>query len=103
MDITIKEMRTRSELKKFTQFGIELYKNNPYFCPPIIMDEINTLDKDTNPAFEVCESVYYMAFQDNKPVGRIAGIINSAANNAWQIKKLRFGWFDFICQVSQRC
>ena len=96
MDITIKEMRTRSELKKFTQFGIELYKNNPYFCPPIIIDEINTLSNDTNPAFEVCESVYYIAFQDKKPVGRIAGIINSAANNAWQVKKLRFGWFDFI-------
>ena len=95
MDITIKEMRTRSELKKFTQFGIELYKNNPYFCPPIIIDEINTLSNDTNPAFEVCESVYYIAFQDKKPVGRIAGIINSAANNAWQVKKLRFGWSDF--------
>ena len=37
-----------------------------------------------------------MAYRDNRPVGRIAGIINHAANQKWNVKHVRFGWMDFI-------
>lgn len=96
MAVTIKEARTRKELKQFIQFGIDLYKGNECFCPPLIFDEMNTLDKSKNPAFDVCEAVYYMAYKDGKLAGRIAGIVNNQANTAWNVKKVRFGWFDFI-------
>lgn len=96
MSIEIKEVRTRKELLQFVQFGIDLYKGNPYFCPPLIFDEMNTFDPKVNPAHEVSDSVNYLAYRDGKIVGRIAGIINHAANKAWNYKHVRFGWFDFI-------
>ena len=94
--ITIKEVKTNRELKRFVQFGVDLYKGNPYYCPPIILDEINTFKKSGNPALEVCEFVLYMAYRDGEVVGRIAGIVNYRANEAWGVKKCRFGWFETI-------
>ena len=44
MAIEIKEVTTKKELKQFIQFGIDLFKGNPYFCPPLVFDEINTFD-----------------------------------------------------------
>ena len=95
-DITIKEVNSRRELRQFVQFGIDLYKDNPYYCPPIFFDEVNTFDPKNNPALEVCDYVIYLAYRDGKIVGRIAGMINHRANEAWRVKKCRFGWFDFI-------
>ncbi|MDR1653206.1 MAG: N-acetyltransferase [Prevotellaceae bacterium] len=96
MSLTIKEVRTKSDLKKFVRFGTDLYKGNQYFCPPLEFDELNTLNKAKNPAFEVCEAIYYIAERDGKIIGRIAGIINHRANEQWNVKKCRFGWFDFV-------
>ena len=96
MSVEIREIRNKKDLRKFIQFGIDLFDGDPSYCPPLILDEMNTLRPDKNPAFEVCEAVYYMAYRDGQPVGRIAGIINRRANEHWNVKKTRFGWFDFI-------
>ena len=94
--ITIKEVTTSGELRRFVQFGIDLYEGNDCYCPPIIFDELNTFKRGKNPALEVCDFVLYMAYRNGEIVGRIAGIINHRANEAWKVKKCRFGWFDFV-------
>ena len=94
--IVIKEVTTKCQLRKFVQFGLDLYKGNPYYCPPLYFDEINTFNPKHNPALEVCEHIIFMAYRDDNIVGRIVGIINHRANEAWKVKKCRFGWFDFI-------
>ena len=96
MAIEIREVTTRRALKQFIQFGIDLFDGDPSYCPPLWLDEWNTLRRNINPAFEVCESIYYLALRDGKIVGRIAGIVNHRANEHWNVKKVRFGWFDFI-------
>ena len=96
MAVEIKEITTRRELKEFVRFGNEFYKDSEYYCPQLIDDEINTFDEKHNPAHEVCEYVLYMAYRDKRVVGRIAGIINHAANEKWKVKHVRFGWMDFI-------
>ena len=96
MPIEIREARTRREMKQFVRFGNKLYEGNEYFCPQLEFDELDTLNPKKNPAFEVCESVYYTAWRDGRMVGRIAGIVNREANQHWGVKKVRFGWFDFV-------
>ena len=96
MAVEIKQITTRKEIKKFVKFGNDFYKDCEHFCPALIADEMNTFDPKKNPAFEVCENVLYMAYIDGKPVGRIAGIINHEANRKWGVKRVRFGWMDFI-------
>lgn len=87
---------TKANLKKFVNFQIDLYKDNPWFVPPLLSDDINTLNPKVNPAFDFCESAYFMAFCNGKPVGRIAAIINHTVNEKEHQSTLRFGFFDFI-------
>ena len=94
--IVIKEVKTKRELRRFVQFGIDLYEGNEYYCPPIIFDEINAFSPSGNPALEVCDFILYMAYRNGEIVGRIAGIVNHRANEAWNVKKCRFGWFECI-------
>lgn len=96
MSIIIKEVTDKATLKKFVVFNIQLYQGNPYHVPALIDDELMTLDKDKNPAFEFCESVYYLAYKNNKIVGRIAGIINHKANEIWNQHYARFSFVDFV-------
>ncbi len=94
--VDIIEVRTRKQLREFIYFPFQLYKDNPYWIPPLIMDEYNTLDKKKNPAFEYCDATYWLAYKDGKPAGRIAGIQNHAYVKKWGNKYTRFGWIDFI-------
>lgn len=96
--ITVKQIPlNRSNLIKFTHFQIDLYKGNPYYVPPLVIDDVNTLTPSHNPAFDFCECACFMAYDNKgKAVGRIAAIINSAVNERKDAKELRFGWIDFI-------
>ncbi|MBD5341476.1 MAG: N-acetyltransferase [Bacteroides sp.] len=95
--IEIKQIEpTKANLRKFTQFQIDLYDGNPYFVPPLISDDVATLLPEENPAFDFCEAAYFMAYRDGKPVGRIAAMINKQVNEKSNSKDVRFGFIDFI-------
>ena len=96
MSITIKEIAGNRALKKFVKFSIDLYDGNEYYVPALVLDEVGTLSAKSNPAFDFCESVYYMAYRDGNPVGRIAGIINHKVNEKTGEKSARFSFVDFI-------
>ena len=97
--ITIKEAKTKGEIKEFIKFSFELYKDNPYWIPPLISDEMENFDKDKNPAFNDAEAKFYLAYRDNKIVGKTAAIINWQEVNEQHKKKVRFGWFDVIDDI----
>ena len=95
MSLILKEVTSRSDIKNFIDYQYSLYADNKYFIPPLRTDELKTLDKNTNPAFDFCKSKYWMVYSNDKPVGRIAGIINSRFNEKFNKKEARFGWIDF--------
>lgn len=95
--IEVKQLApTKANLRKFTKFQIDLYDGNPYYVPPLVIDDVATLDPAQNPAFDFCEASYFMAFRDGKPVGRIASMINHQVNEKAGSKDARFGFIDFI-------
>jgi GNAT superfamily N-acetyltransferase len=96
INIVIREVTTSKELKKFVLFPHALYSKNPYWVPSLISDEILTLSKTKNPAFEYCDARYWLAYKEGKVAGRIAGIVNNAFIEKWGKRYARFGWFDFI-------
>ena len=97
--VTIKKVETKKDLKKFIEFHYELYKGDPYDAPNLYSDDLFTLSKDKNAAFDFCESEYYLAYKDGKLRGRVAAIINHKANEKWQRKMVRFGWIDFYDDI----
>lgn len=94
--IEIRKVENKKDLKTFIDFHYDLYKGNEYDVPNLFCDEMNTLCKDRNAAFEFCESQYFLAYKDGKLAGRVAAIINHKANERWNSKTVRFGWIDFI-------
>jgi len=96
MTVEIREAQSLKDLKKFILFPFSLYKNNKYWIPPLIKEDFHTLRSDINPSFEHCEAVYYLAYENGKIVGRIAGIINRRFVELWKKKYARFCWLDFI-------
>ena len=94
--IEIKKVEDLKGLKKFLQFRYDLYRDCQWAVPFLYSDEMNTLRSDRNAAFECCESDYFLAYKDGRPVGRVAAIINRRANERWQHQQVRFGWFDFV-------
>ena len=96
MSVIIKTVETKSDLKSFVRFANNLYKGNKYYVPCMPFDDMNTLSKDKNGAFDFCEAELYLAYKDGKLVGRVAAIINHKANAAWGVDQVRFGWIDFI-------
>ena len=96
MSIEIRPVRTRSELKKFVNFPEKLYRDNPYYVPPLVFDQMDTLDQEKGAAQEFCDSELYLAYKDGELAGRVAAIVNHKANEQWNHKEVRFGWYDFI-------
>ena len=96
MAVVVKEVLTKKYLKKWVEFPNKLYKNVPAFVPFLTSDEIATFTKKENPAYDFCETKLYLAYKNDKIVGRIAGLINHAANKKWGTSYIRFTRFDFI-------
>ncbi len=97
--IEIRRVKTKKELGQFIDIHYDLYEGNPYDAPNLFFDEMNTLRKDKNAAFDFCEAEYFIAYKDNKTVGRVAAIINHKANEKWNRQDVRFGWIDFIDDI----
>lgn len=95
-EISVIEVKNSDQLKQFVRFPMDLYKNNPYYVPSLINDEIKIWNPKENPALQYSEAKQFLAYQNNKIVGRIALMINHKEERELGIKKVRFGWIDFI-------
>lgn len=93
--IRIKEVTTRKDRKIFLDFPNNLYKGNPCYVPPLYGDEKKIFSK-ANVYYDTCESVYFLAFDGKKPVGRISGTIQHASNKKTGERRVRFNRFDCI-------
>ena len=98
--ITIQEVTTNKQLIQFVKFPFKLYKECPYWVPPLTKDELETLDKTKNPVFKNADASYFLAYKKGSIVGRIAVILNHLEINEIGKKKVRFGWLDMIDDIN---
>lgn len=94
-DLIIRQVETRADKRRFLQFHYDLYRGNAYAVPDLWTDVDETLSAK-NPATEFCDFILFIALRGKRVVGRVAGIINRRANEAWDLKAVRFGWIDFV-------
>ena len=93
--ITVCEVRTKKQQKEFLDFPLKLYKDVPYFCPPLYGDE-KKIFRDDYVYNDQCDTVYYNAYKDGVIAGRISGILQKAHNKKTGEKRVRFTRFDSI-------
>lgn len=95
MPITVKEVSTSKELRAFYKFQNRLYRKCKVYVPTLDVDQRNSLTKD--PALKYCKRKLFLAYNEQgKVVGRVQGIINPRYNDYYSLKRVRFGWLDFI-------
>jgi hypothetical protein len=78
---------------------MDLYKDNTYFVPPIIKDELAIFDPDKNQVFKNADCWLFLAYKKNKIVGRVAALINHIEIDEQKKSKMRFGWLDMIDDI----
>ena len=98
-DIKVKQVLNSSDLEFFIKFPMELYKGNPYYVPPLINEEKSIWMKEENPALQYSEAAQFLAYKGENIVGRIAVMINHKEEKELGIRKVRFGWLDFINDI----
>ena len=98
--VVIKPVATAKEMKQFVRFNWELYKDCPYAVPDFLEDTLDTFNPKKNPALKFCDVQCFLAWREGKIVGRVAAIINHRANEHWKERHVRFGWIDFIDDLS---
>lgn len=96
MSVTIKPCDTVSDLKDFVEFPYKLYSNNAYWVPPMKNDELNSLQKYKNPAFNDCDTQFWLALKNGKVAGRVGAIINKAYNEKTGNQLCRISRIEFI-------
>ena len=96
MSVVIKEVTNNKLLKDWIEFPNKLYKDNKYYSPFLYNDEKDLFTRGKNPAYEFCDTKLFLAYKDNKIVGRIGGLINHAYNKKWDKNSIRFTRYDFI-------
>lgn len=92
--IQIKKVSNKRSLKSFIDFPHELYKNSPNYVPELFIAQRDLLTK--HPFLKNAEIALFMAFLDDKMVGRIAAIFNRNHNSFNQVNEGFFGFFDVI-------
>ncbi len=95
MSIEVLEVKTKKQIREFIEFPLKLYKDNPYFVPPLYSDEKKMFKKNYVYA-DQAEWVCFNAYKDGKTVGRIQAILQKAANKKWGQNRVRFTRFDAI-------
>ena len=95
-EVQIRQVTTEKQLLDFIKFPMELYKNNQNFVPSLINDEKNIWNPKENPALAYSEAKQFLAYKNDKIVGRIAVMVNHKEAKELGIEKVRFGWLDFI-------
>ena len=94
--IDIKKVSSQGDYQTFVEFPFTLYRDNPFWVPPLIKDEIETLDPQLNPVYQNATASLFLAYKNGEVVGRVAAIINWIEVKEIKKNKVRFGWFDFI-------
>ena len=90
--LTVKEVSSARDVKEFINFPLRLYKKCPYFVPPLYGDEKKLVS--SGGCSDTADSVFYLAVEDGKTVGRIQGIVQKQYNEIHNASQVRFTRFD---------
>ncbi|MCL5995818.1 MAG: hypothetical protein M1546_07145, partial [Chloroflexi bacterium] len=94
--IEIVECKTRAERHQFICFQWEIYKDDPYWVPPLISEREAFYDKTKNVFFEHSDAALFVAKRNGKIVGTIVAILNNRHNQVHHEKTGFFGGFETI-------
>jgi hypothetical protein len=76
--LTIKPVETPGDREAFIRVPWALYRDDPAWVPPLLMERRDHLNPKKNPFFQNAEARFWLALRDGRPVGRISAQVNRA-------------------------
>lgn len=76
--LTVKAVETPAEREAFIRLPWALYRDDPAWVPPLLMERRDHLNPKKNPFFQIAEARFWLALRDGRPVGRISAQVNRA-------------------------
>jgi RimJ/RimL family protein N-acetyltransferase len=90
------ELGNRRQLKAFIKFPWRIYRHDPNWVPPLILDQLHFFTPGQNPYLSHSTAQLFMAFRDDEPVGRISAHENNQHVQVHQDGAGFFGFFECI-------
>lgn len=95
-EILVTPISSGRDERLFIRFQWEIYKGNPYWVPPLLMDRKKLIDRKKNPFYSHADAEFFLARRNGKIVGRIAAIINPNHDREHNERMGFFGFFECI-------
>ncbi|MGA2163168.1 MAG: hypothetical protein ABSH36_01710 [Solirubrobacteraceae bacterium] len=94
MSVEVRPVSSRGQLRTFVRLPWRVYRGEPNWVAPLLMDVKKRLDQTKNPFFKHAEAQYFLVWRDGRAVGRISAHVDRNLNefqgNRWGL----FGWFE---------
>ena len=87
---------SKPALNRFVELPYTLYRDDPYWVPPLRIAVKELLDRNKHPYYANAEAEFYIALRDHQVVGRIAAIIDRAHNRFHEENAGFFGFFESV-------
>lgn len=94
MTVLVREVTAKSDLRKFINLPAQIHRDHSNWVPPIYLDDREYFSPAKNKSFTYCDTVLYLAWKDDKPAGRIMGIIHHPYNKLHNEQHVRFSWME---------
>jgi hypothetical protein len=91
-DLTVSEVRSPAELRDFIEFPYSLYRDDPFWVPPLRSSVAGQLQG--HPFHRYAQTRYFLASRAGAVVGRVAAILNRRYNEFHGVAAGFFGWFE---------
>lgn len=95
-EIDVTSVQSAADLRAFINLPWTIYRNDPYWVPPLRSDLKKRLDKSRYPFFDHAEAEFLIARREGRIVGRIVAIKNDAHIGFHQEQVGFFGFFESI-------
>lgn len=97
--IEVSRVDSAKERDAFIKFPWRIYKDDPAWVPPLIIERRSFLDRKRHPFYEHGDAALFLARRDGEIVGRIMASDDPNFNAAHQSNIGCFGLFDCIDDV----
>jgi GNAT superfamily N-acetyltransferase len=94
--IEVVAVENKAGLKQFVELPYSLYRGDPHWVPPLRIAVKELLDREKHPFYKDAEAQFFLARQNGRVLGRVAGILNKAHNRFHEEKTGFFGFFESV-------
>jgi hypothetical protein len=95
-DLKVTAVESKADFERFLRVPWRIYREDPQWVPPLLMERRDHLNPKKNPFFDFAEVAYWLAWRGGEVVGRISAQVNRAHLARHNDASGHFGFLEAI-------